>query len=72
MGKKQEKAKKVAPLRLFFILWKERNRRSFNDIEESDQAMIFNVMSTILEWVRVYIKDHPMSMKGFVDWLNFK
>ena len=45
-----------------WTLWKERNRRSFKDIERLDQAIKSVIMSTYLEWVRVYILDLSSTM----------
>lgn len=39
VGKKRKKAWKVAPLRLFWTLWRERNRRAFHNYESIDQAI---------------------------------
>ena len=36
VGKKREKAWRVAPLCLMWTIWKERNRRAFDDIERND------------------------------------
>ena len=36
VGKKQEKAWRAAPLCFLWTIWKEMNRRAFNDIKQSD------------------------------------
>ena len=52
-----------------WILWKERNERAFNDIEWSDQALEHSFLYTLVNWVRVFIKDHTLSMIDFIEWL---
>ena len=39
IGKKRKKAWKVAPLCIFWSIWKERNRRAFEDRENLDQTI---------------------------------
>ena len=39
VGKKREKAWRVAPLCLLWTIWKERNRRAFDDVERNDQEI---------------------------------
>ncbi|RVX22680.1 hypothetical protein CK203_008132 [Vitis vinifera] len=47
-------------------LWKER-KRSFEDAE-SNQAIKYSFMASFLEWVKLYIDHHSMSMIDFVEW----
>ena len=39
VGKKRKKAWKAAPLCMFWVLWRERNRRAFNNFESMDQTI---------------------------------
>ena len=41
MGKKRKKALKTAPLCMFWALWRERNRRIFDNFENTDQTINF-------------------------------
>ena len=66
VGKKQKKVKSTAPVCLFWKLWKETNRRAFEDSEQTQQAIKLSFMNTFLEWVRLYIDEVPMTMIGFV------
>ena len=52
-----------------WTLWKERNGRVFNDVERSDQTIKHSFLYTILNWARVYLKDHTLSMFDFIAWL---
>ncbi|RVW42464.1 putative ribonuclease H protein [Vitis vinifera] len=72
VGKKREKAWRAAPLCLMWTIWKERNRRAFNDIERNDQDIKSIFLYTFVNWVRVYIEEHTLSLIDFVDWLATK
>ena len=39
VGKKRNKAWKVAPLCMFWALWRERNKRVFDNYESTNQAI---------------------------------
>ena len=67
VGKKRKKARRVIPLCLLWTLWKERNRKAFNDAKQSDQAIKSIFLYTFVNWVRVYIEDHTSSMLDVVD-----
>ena len=69
VGKKREKAWRTAPLYLMWTIWKERNRRAFDDIERNDQDIKSIFLYTFVNWARVYIKEHTFSLIDFVDWL---
>ncbi|RVW42450.1 Transposon TX1 uncharacterized 149 kDa protein [Vitis vinifera] len=72
VGKKREKAWKTAPLCLMWTIWKERNRRAFDDVERNDQDIKSIFLYTFVNWARVYIKDHTLSLFDFVNWLATK
>ena len=69
VGKRREKAWRVVPICLMWTLWKERNERAFNDIERSNQALKHSFLYTLVNWVRVFIDDHTLSMIDFIKWL---
>ena len=72
MGKKGKNARRVAPLCLMWTLWKERNGRAFNNIERFDQSIKSLFMYTFVNWGRVYIENHTISIIDFIDWLLVK
>ena len=52
------------------LCWREsNNRRAFNDVERSDQAIKSIFMYTFVNWGGVYIEDHTLSLINFVKWL---
>lgn len=65
-----EERMKGCSLCLFRRLWKERNRRSFNEVKQSDQTTKSFFVCNFLDKARVYIDDSSMSMIGFVDWVG--
>ncbi|KAL6343049.1 hypothetical protein AAG906_017861 [Vitis piasezkii] len=70
VGKKRRKLESC-PLSMWTI-WKERNRRVFDDIERNDQDIKSIFLYTFVNWVRVYIEEHTLSLIDFVDWLATK
>ena len=72
VGKERAKAWRAAPLCLLWTLWKERNGRAFNNVERADQAIKYSFLYTFVNWARVYIEDHTVSLIDFIDWLFLK
>ena len=70
-GKAEKNMEGAAPLYLW-ILWKERNKRTFNDVEQFDQTIKSYFLYTFVNWVSVYIVDHTMFILDFVDRLSLK
>ena len=48
------------------------NRRAFDDIERNDQDIKSIFLYTFVNWARVYIEEHTLSLIDFVDWLATK
>ena len=46
----------------------ERNERAFNGIKRSNQALKHSFLYTLVNWVRVFIEDHTLSMIDFIEW----
>ena len=67
--KKRKKAWNATPLCLFCTLWKERNRRAFEDIELTDQAILQSFLYKFLDWIWVNVDSSSWSLLDFIDWL---
>ena len=55
LGRKRKKAKKVAPLYLFWTIWRERNKRAFENCESLDHSFKSSFLYLFWDWVRLYI-----------------
>ena len=70
VGKKRKKVWKVTPLCIFWSIWRERNRRAFEDKECLDQSFKSYFFFTYFGIGLVYIGDSITSLIEFVDWLG--
>ena len=70
IGRKREKAWKVALLCLFWSIWRERNRRAFENCEYSDHSLKSSFLYLVWDWVRLSIGEGSLLMLNFVDWLG--
>ena len=70
VGRKSKKAWKVAPLCLFWTIWRERNKRAFENCKSLDQTFKSSFLYLFWDWARLYIGNGSMSLLDFVDWLG--
>ena len=70
VGRKHKKAWRAAPLYIFWTIWKERNRRVFEEEEKLDQCLKSSFLSSLAIWIQVYIDGTPLSLMDIVDWLG--
>ena len=68
-GQEKRESLESGPLCLMWTIWKEKNRRVFDDIERNDQDIKPIFLYTFVNWAKVYIKEHTFSLIDFVDWL---
>ena len=68
--KRRKKAWDVAPLCLFWAIWKERNRKAFENVELSNQELKSSFLRNFLEWTKG-LGLEPLSMIDFIDWLGW-
>ena len=54
----------------FWTLWKEKNHRTFENKEHHENKLKLLFLSYLLAWVGMYIKEGPMPLIDFVDWLG--
>ena len=57
------------PLCLFQTIWKERNIRSFENIELSVQRLKLLFLSSLF-WTNLFIEHTFMFLVDFIDWLG--
>ena len=67
VGKKGKKIWKVVLLYLFWTIWREGNKRTFNNYESLDQTIINSFLYLFLNWVSLYIEDGSLLLLDFVD-----
>ena len=60
----------VTPLCLFWIIWNERNRRSFENKELSVLRLKNSFFCNLFSWTKLYIAIDPMSLCDFIDSLG--
>ena len=70
VGKKRKKAWKASPLCMFWALWRERNRRAFDNFESTNQTIKNSFLYLFWDWVRLYIEGGSLSLLDFVDWVG--
>ena len=67
VGKKRKKACNVAPLSPFWTVWKERNKRVFENVELSDQVLKFSFLCNFLIWTKGGLRVDSLFMIDFID-----
>ena len=67
---KKEKGLEVAPLCLFWSIWRETNRRAFEKCKSLDQTIKSSFLHLFWSWVRLCIGDGSMSLLDFVELLG--
>ena len=70
VGRKRKKVWKKTPLCLFWTIWKERNRTSFENVKLSIQRLKFLFLCNLLTWTKMFISERLMSIVDFIDWLG--
>ena len=68
--KKHSKVWWAAPLCLFWMVWKERNRIVFENEVLSLQRLKNSFICNLLSWANSSIIEGPLSLFNFVDWLG--
>ncbi|RVW91675.1 LINE-1 reverse transcriptase-like [Vitis vinifera] len=70
MGKKRRKVWKAAPLCIFWVVWKERNRIAFDNEELSMNRLKNSLVCNLWVWSKPVVNEGPLSLLGFFDWLG--
>ena len=67
VGKRRKRAWKMAPLCIFWSIWKERNRLAFGNEELSLQRLKYSFVCNLWSWVRVSLVESSSSLVSFLD-----
>ena len=70
VGKKRKKTWKLAPLCLFWMVWKERNRIAFDNKEFLIHRLKYSIVCGLWSWTKLYIDADLLSLIDFFDWLS--
>ena len=62
----------AAPLCLFWTLWLERNRVTFENEVPSAHRMKSFFLFTLWGWAKMYSADNLKSLVGFLTWLGYR
>ena len=62
----------LAPLCLFWAMWKERNMITFDNEELSIYRMKNSFVCSFWSWTKLYIDEGPLPLIDFFDWLGFR
>ncbi|KAL6345797.1 hypothetical protein AAG906_017549 [Vitis piasezkii] len=71
VGKIRKKAWQMAPLCIFWSVWKERNLLAFGNEVLSIQRLKHSFVCNLWSWVRVFIVLSLRSLVSFFEWLGF-
>ena len=55
---------------IFWIVWKERNQRSFDNEEHLDHYLKSSFLGILFSWGKMHIETGCMSLFNFVEWLG--
>ena len=70
MGKRRKKAWQMAPLCIFWSVWKERNRLAFGNEDLSLQRLKYSFVCNLWSWVKGSLVESHSSLVSFVDWIG--
>ncbi|KAJ9707156.1 hypothetical protein PVL29_002241 [Vitis rotundifolia] len=70
LGKKRRKVWNAAPLCIFWVVWKERNRIVFDNEELSIHRLKNSFVCNLWLWTKSVVNEGPLSLINFFDWLG--
>ena len=70
VGKKCKKVWRVAPLHIFWTVWKARNCLAFKDDMLSIQRLKFSFILSLWAETKLVIVDCPLTIANFIDWMG--
>ena len=70
VGKKKKEVWKAGPLCIFWTVWKTRNKIAFKDDVLSVQRLKSSFIFFLWSKTKLFIKDGPSTLVGFIDWVG--
>ena len=70
VGKKKKEVWKTGPLCIFWTVWKTRNKIAFKDDVLSVQRLKSSFIFFLWSKTKLFIKDGPSTLVGFIDWVG--
>ena len=72
VGRKHKRVWMTTPLCLFWTLWKEMNRMTFENEAPSTHMMKSTFLGTLWSWAKLYSVDNLDSLVDFLTWLGYR
>ena len=72
VGKKRKRVWLAAPLCLFWTLWNEMNKATFENETPSALRMKSSFLFTLWSWAKLYSVDNLNSLIEFLTWLGYR
>ena len=70
LGKHSSQIWNLVPFCIFWCIWKERNRRTFEDLDSSGDQMLASFSGTLFDWSRVWELTSSDSLSSFISSLS--
>lgn len=70
MGKKRREVWRAGPLCIFWMVLKTKNKIAFEDNVLSIQRLKSSFVYFLWSETKLFIKDGPLTLVGFIDWVG--
>ena len=70
VGKNCKKVWRAAPLHIFWMVWKARNKMAFDDGMLSIWRLKYSFVYSPWSEAKLFIDDYPLTLVSFIDWLG--
>jgi hypothetical protein len=62
---------KMVPICIFWTIWRERNNRSFEDLESSMEEILASLLYSLYSWTAAYLSPLSLCYVDFLSRLSF-